>query len=408
MNKKVFPILLAFLCMGFGDLGGPLKSLFEETFGLSSTLATVTTTMLTFGMFGLLAIPMGIVQYRKGKAFVLSLGLLTAVAGMIFPLFQLTLPTAVIALLLLGAGAAMLQVSGNPVMRDVSLEGKFSRNLSIAQAFKSVGTLSTALIPLLAATFITKDTGWINKDNTWRLLFPIFGFVLLVTGIWFLTLKVEEKADEKAGPTTFASCFKALANPYIAIMTFSIFIYVGIEVCIFANSATYLRDVHGFDASLLATVVVMLSLIVGRIAGGVILDKFNPKAVFVVTTVLSIIGFAGFLIPGSMAVTWGALVLSGLGLANIFPLIFSITIDDRPDMSNEISGLMVTAIIGGAVVPLVHSAISDLYNSSVYADGHAGSKLGVLFGFLWPIALLLVILVVAISVYAKSKKKGNA
>ncbi|MBN2652211.1 MAG: MFS transporter [Spirochaetales bacterium] len=428
MNKKVYPILLAFLCMGFGDLGGPLKSLFETSFGLSSTVATLVTTTLTFGMFGLLAIPMGIVQYKKGKAFVLSLGLFTAVAGMVVGMIgvEVNVYTASIALLLMGAGAAMLQVSGNPIMRDVSAEGKFSKNLSIAQGIKSIGTLSTALIPLLAALLITREAGWLNRGYSWRIMFPIFGAVLLVTGIWLLALNIKEKADAKVKPTTFGTSFKALADPYIAIMTLSIFIYVGIEVCLFANAATYLGNIHGLndlslvaaekqskildffikiglnDISLLATVAAMSSLIVGRIVGGFILGKVDPKKFFIVTTVVALIGFCGFLITSSQVFTWIALVVAGLGLANIFPLIFSITIDDRPNYQNEISGLMVTAIIGGAIVPLAMAAITDAVNKGV-AEG--ATKIGVVYGFLWPIALLVFLAGVAFVVLAKGKKK---
>lgn len=415
MNKKVYPILLAFLCMGFGDLGGPLKSLFESSFGLSSTVATLVTTTLTLAMFGLLAIPMGIVQYKKGKVFVLALGLFTAVAGMIVGMIgvEINVYTASIALLLMGAGAAMLQVSGNPIMRDVSDEGKFSKNLSIAQGIKSIGTLSTALIPLIAGIWITKegswlnrivkDDGWLNVGNSWRIMFPIFGAVLLITGIWLLSLNIKEKEDAKIEPTTFGSSFKALADPYIAIMTLSIFIYVGIEVCLFANAATYLESIHGLeDIGLLATVAAMSSLIVGRIVGGFLLGKLDPKKFFLGTSLLALLGFCGFLITSSQVFTWIALVIAGLGLANIFPLIFSITIDDRPVFQNEISGLMVTAIIGGAFVPLAMAAISDAVNKGL---AESARQVGVAYGFLWPIALLVFISGVAFVVLAKNKNK---
>lgn len=408
-NKTVFPIFLAFLCMGFGDLGAPLKGLFVDTFGLSNTVATLSTTMLSFGMFGLLSIPMGVLQYKKGRVFVLTMGLFTAVAGMIFPLFSLSLATAILSLLLMGAGATMLQVAGNPVMRDVSNVGKFSRNLSIAQAFKSIGTLSTALIPLLAGLWITAETGWLNRDNSWRILFPLFGAVLLITGIWFLTVKVDEKKVDQA-PTTFRTSFAALKDPYIGVMTFMIFIYVGVEVCLFANASTYLKDIFGFSNSLLATVVAIASLTVGRLVGGAILDRGDPKKLFIFSTLLALVGFVCFLFPVNLAMAWTALVLSGLGLANLFPLIFSITMDDRPSKENEISGLMTTAIIGGAFVPLVHSGIADAVNASglkLNLFGLAGDKVGVLLGFLWPILLLGVILTVAIVVYGKSKKKAE-
>ena len=54
-------------------------------------------------------------------------------------------------ILLLGAGAAILQVAGNPIMRDVSDAGRFARNLTLGQFVKAIGSLSGAVIPVVAA-----------------------------------------------------------------------------------------------------------------------------------------------------------------------------------------------------------------------------------------------------------------
>src|SRR5699024_2063773 len=111
MNKKAFPVLLAFLCMGFGDVVSPLTSLLQQTYALSNLMAGFVTFM-GFIMFGILSIPLGVYQDRKGKKHVLLLGLLIALFGLIMPMlgqfdsFILIL----FGLLLLGAGAAFLQV----------------------------------------------------------------------------------------------------------------------------------------------------------------------------------------------------------------------------------------------------------------------------------------------------------
>ena len=55
----------------------------------------------------------------------------------------------------------------------------------------------------------------------------------------------------------------------------------------------------------------------------------------------------------------------GLGFANIFPLIFSIAVDQMPDRTNELSGLMVTAIVGGAIIPPIMGKIADMSNMTI-------------------------------------------
>ena len=73
---------------------------------------------------------------------------------------------------LLGVGTTFLQVAGNPIMRDVSAEGKYSRNLAFAQGIKGIGsTASTYLVTAIAAIALFKSMGW-------RGTFPLF-FVLM-------------------------------------------------------------------------------------------------------------------------------------------------------------------------------------------------------------------------------------
>jgi fucose permease len=49
----------------------------------------------------------------------------------------------------------------------------------------------------------------------------------------------------------------------------------------------------------------------------------------------------------------------GVGFANIFPLVFSTAVERLPERANEISGLLVTAIVGGAVLPLMMGLVAD-------------------------------------------------
>ncbi len=55
----------------------------------------------------------------------------------------------------------------------------------------------------------------------------------------------------------------------------------------------------------------------------------------------------------------------GLAVANIWPLVFSIAVEKYPARSNEISGLMMMAISGGAVIPLLVGWVSDKSNMAI-------------------------------------------
>ncbi len=77
-KNKTFTIFLAFLAMGFGDVVAPLVSLVKDSFEVSNFVASLITTS-GFIMFGVLSIPLGVYQDKKGKKFIRDMTRLTRV-----------------------------------------------------------------------------------------------------------------------------------------------------------------------------------------------------------------------------------------------------------------------------------------------------------------------------------------
>ena len=380
-KTSVFPIFLVFLAMGFGDAAGQLVSVVKNAFGVSATTAS----LVSFSgmiMFGVLSIPLGIIQSRVGKKNVLLMGLLFFFLGALLPILSFSFPMILLAVLLMGAGATMLQVSGQPIMRDVSAEGKFSSNLSFAQSVKAIGTLSTSLIIFLVGahlmsrpwfTIAAQDGQLLNGG--FRILFPIFAIILLITLLMVFFLRTAKKSDEEK-PASLSSCFGVLRIPFVLCMVLGIFLYCGAEASLFNRIPDLLQTTAG-------NIVLIVALVVGRFAGGLVLRKMSPMRFLILTGLLAIVGNAMFFIPNNATLLWIATALVGLSFANIFPLIFSITVDKYPSKANEISGLMVTAIVGAAIVPLLTGYITD--------------SLGLLASFCVPLVCILYVLVLALA-----------
>lgn len=377
-RESAAPVFLAFLAMGFGDAVGPFVSLAREQFQLSNFLAQMVP-FVGFAMFGLLSIPMGVYQDKKGKKFILILGLFVMLAGLLIPAIEglSTFPVFLITVLLLGAGATTLQVAGNPIMRDVSPPGKYSRNLSLAQFVKAIGSLSGPLIPVIAARYF---------GASWKVIFPIYCVALLVTIalMWPLEVREHRAADHK--PTSFGSALALLKNGYVAMMVFALFLYVGAEVSVSSGIPLYLKERFVIDINrtgLAGTGLFFLALTIGRFSGGVILNWMKAKPFFVLTCVVSILGLLGVFAP-SPTLVLACFFLVGLGFANIFPLIFSIVIDSMPEEANALSGLMITAIVGGAILPPIMGLVADSAHSMQVA-------------FVVPLAALVYIIFTAIA-----------
>jgi fucose permease len=112
-------------------------------------------------------------------------------------------------------------------------------------------------------------------------------------------------------------------------------------------------------ASRFGPALFFLLLTIGRLLGGAVLTVMTPRTCFRLSALLGLVG-AGALMTGSQTLAIAGVFAAGFGFANIWPMLFSITVEEKPERANELSGLMCMAISGGALVPLVMGKLLDL------------------------------------------------
>jgi fucose permease len=354
MRLKTLSIFLVFFVMGFGDAVGTLVGFVTKEFDLSNSLAGL---LPFFGLlaFGIFSVPVGILQQRKGKKFVLVTFLLLTFVGLMIPVLSIARYYYVlIAIFMLGLGMCGLQVAGNPAMRDVSTEGMYARNLTFAQFVKSIGSNTAPyVVPLIIGVF----------GLMWQNIFSIYAVVVALSLLAVLPIDLASSADDEkeVRVASLRSSFALLKNPLVLLMVLGIFLYVGAEVGLNSWIATYLQDKFGLNIESMATIGIgffLTSLAAGRLLGSIILNFLSPRKFFVLSALLGLAGLCGLFLPTETAVIISIFV-AGLGFGNIFPLIFSILIDQMPEYDNELSGLLVMAIVGGAIVPAIMGVIAD-------------------------------------------------
>jgi fucose permease len=177
-------------------------------------------------------------------------------------------------------------------------------------------------------------------------------------------LRVEEKkgAEDKP-PASIGSSFALLKNPYVFLMIFGLFLYVGAEVGVNSWIATYLSEKFQLDLGSLATggiAFFFVALSIGRLLGSAILNFVSARRFLVMTALLGVLGMLGIIL-GTREVAVVSIFAAGLGFGNIFPLVFSILIDRMPERSAELSGLLCMAIAGGAVMPWLMGVVDDRF-----------------------------------------------
>ena len=353
--SKILPVLMAFFVMSFVDLVGIGVDRVSKDMNLSSTLAQLIPSA-AFLWFLLLSVPVGVMQSRLGKRFMLNIGMGVTAMGLLVPYFFYTFEMVLIGFALLGIGNTIVQVSANPLLVDVVPGNRTSSFLSFSQFVKAIGSMIGApLAAILAARF-----------GDWKLLFLVFGIVSILSALWLGSVRIDE-AKQTEVKATFASSFRLLGIGFVLMMVLSIFVVVGIDVGFNSNSGQFLIKQFGIDqtAAESGRSIYFFGRMLGTFVGALLLTRITSRKFFVWTSVLGIICLLAILLIPSPAIAWVLVFLIGLAVANIFPLVFSITVDKYPTRSNEISGLMMMAVSGGAVIPLLIGLVSDISNVAI-------------------------------------------
>jgi fucose permease len=348
--KKILPVLMAFFVMSFVDLVGIGKDYVNDDLHLSGFVLGFIP-FAAFIWFFFLSVPIGILQSRTSKKFMLNIGMGVTGLGLLIPFFIYNYFMVLVAFALLGIGNTIIQVSANPLIVDVVPDNRKSSFLSFSQFIKAIGSMIGAP---LAAVFV-------SRFGNWKLEFLVFGVVSILSVLWLGAIKIEE-TEQKEVKATLGSSFKLLNDNFVLLMVLSIFLVVGIDVGFNAHSGQFLISQFGFDIkeAKLGRSVYFLGRTLGTFSGAIMLTKISSHKFFMWTSILGLVCLIAILFFKSHLIAWVLVFLIGLAVANIFPLVFSITIEKHPTRGNEISGLMMMAISGGAFIPLLIGWVSDI------------------------------------------------
>lgn len=352
--RTLLPVMLSFFVMSFVDMVGIGVDRVKADMDLSDTVAQLIPSA-AFLWFLILSVPVGVIQSRIGKKLMLNIGMVVTAAGMIVPFLAYRFPMVLTGFALLGIGNTIVQVSANPLLVDVVPGSRASSFLSFSQFIKAIGSM---IAPPLAAFFA-------SRFGDWKILFLAFGLVSLLSVLWLGMVKVEE--SPVVVKATLATSLKLLGNSFILVMVLSIFIVVGVDVGFNSNSGQFLMQRYGFiqEAAESGRSIYFLGRMAGTFAGALLLTKITSERFYVSTSVLGILSFMAILVLPSTVnqlTVWILVFITGLAVANIFPLVFSIAVRAYPDRSSEISGLMMMAISGGAVFPPLMGFITQASN----------------------------------------------
>jgi len=379
----VFLIMLIFFVISFlTNIIGPLVPDIITGFHLSLTMVAV----LPFAFFiayGVMSIPAGILNEKyKEKKIMVAAFIVSFIGALMLALYPNYL-TAIVSLFLIGCGMAMLQVVINPLLRTSGGEEHYAFNSVLAQLIFGAASFISPLIysylvlnlantgaedPVqrIFSSIVPKGLPWISLY--W--LFAVVSLVMIVVIIVSRFPKVILTKDEKAGALKVHT--DLLKKPIIILFFLGIFCYVGTEQGTANWISQFLFEYHHYDPQTTGASAVAYFwglMTAGGVLGLFLLKIMDSGKVLIVFTVLAIISLSIGLFTGSDRVALYAFPIVGFFASVMYPIIFSLALNSVEEHHGAFSGILLTGVIGGAVIPLIIGAIGD----------HWGLRTGMLF-----------------------------
>ena len=358
-----------FFMMGFitcmNDILIPhLKDIFDLTYVQAMLIQ-----FCFFTAYAIMSIPMGYLVGKIGyKNGVISGFVLTAIGCLLFypAAGSHSYATFLGALFILASGVTLLQVAGNPYVTLLSKPGKESATLTLVQAFNSLGT---TIAPQIGAFLILADaTQTVSKaEQISSVQIPYLGLagllIILAVFVKMIRLPDANKIAEEESEHNHDGKHSVWQYRHLIFGAAGIFCYVGAEVSIGSLLVNVLGYLKGMDHSSAAKYLSFYwgGAMVGRFLGSAIMAKIAPNRylAFNATAAVALLGVAMLAGKASADVAMWALLAIGFFNSIMFPTIFSLATKGLGRFTSSASGVLCTAIVGGAIVPVVQGWVAD-------------------------------------------------
>jgi FHS family L-fucose permease-like MFS transporter len=351
--SKALPVLFGFFIMGFVDVVGIATNYVKKDFTLTDSVANLLP-MMVFLWFFVLSIPTGLLMNKIGRKKTVVVSMVFTFVAMLIPLLAYTFTTMLVTFALLGIGNTILQVSLNPLLTNVVKGDRLTSSLTWGQFIKAIASF---LGPVIAGFALT-------SLGNWKLLFPIFAFVTLLSTVWLYMTTIEE-APITGKTSSFIECFSLLGDKVILLLFLGILMVVGVDVGLNTTIPKFLMERCGLliDKAGLGTSLYFIARTTGAFVGAILLMKFAPRKFFIISMFIAIAAITVALFMSNLIAILIMIFLLGFAVANVFSIVFSAALQRKPERANEISGLMIMGVSGGALFPWLMGVVSDSYHS---------------------------------------------
>lgn len=401
-KNNYLPLLIAvaFAYFAFGaitNVAGAIVPKIKETYNVSGSASSFLASVF-FIAYGVMSVPFGILINKMGTKFTLVSGaLITTIGVFMFASVPGYFPN-MLAMFICGVGITAIQVAANPLVKEISNPEKYSRNLTLFMVLFGVGS---TLAPHIVTFIKSQGLAW----NYAYWLFTIISLIMLF-GLLFPKYPEEKKGEERRekGEGDFSLL---LRDPLMILYTLAIFLYVGVEVGVAYNIGLFLEDLYNISTVLgdkaeaaknAAVGNYWFGLLLGRLIGSFVLDKVPTKKAIQIYITFAAISLAVAVYSRNLNFSLWAFPFIGFFISIMFPSIYGLAIDSfKKEYSSIVSGILCTAILGGAVIAPIIAKVAEISGSIQEPNWQMGML----------VAFACYAYIFTVGIWAKEKRNGE-
>jgi len=374
-NKFLFPMIIAgiaFFVIGFGvGINGIMVPVLESTFDISKGMSYLIVAA-TFSAFLIFGGPSGWVVkkigYKKSliiSLFIMSLGMLlfipSAKMGAAMSGFYMFLLASFVG----GMGNTLLQTAINPY---VAICGPIEKTALRMSAMGIMNKSAWYLGPIFLSLFLdVKNPDIANAAIPFGIasaIIALFALLMFFISLPEITAKGEDETDESINDATVVEANLKTSIwqfPHLVLGAFALFLYVGVETLAMVSAIDFANS-SGLANPQQYAAFVPLGLVIGYVVCIFLLQWISQNRALIWFVLIALVSSILLVVlPPKNAIFF----LAGLGFSHsiMWGAIWGIAIDRLGKFTKSGASLLVVAIVGGAVVPLIFGFIQDAVES---------------------------------------------
>jgi FHS family L-fucose permease-like MFS transporter len=332
-----------------------------------------------FSAYFVFSMPAGTLVEWLGYKKTMVIGLCTMALGAFFFIGAATavsFPLFLTALIIVAAGITALQVSANPYVAILGPENTASSRLNLAQAFNSLGTtigpyfgslvilrgVPKAMDEIRNLTPLNLHKYRLDEAASVKLPYLGIGFALLALAFFLYMTKLTKIAADRLEVSPEMASGSIWSCSHLLLAAVAIFVYVGAEVSIGSFLINYLSqpNIGAMTVKIAARYVSLYwgGAMIGRFIGSALLQNIRSEKLLAICASMACLLVVTSILTAGHFATW-SIVAVGLFNSIMFPTIFALGVRGLGHLTGKGSGLLVAAIVGGAIIPELQGIFAD-------------------------------------------------